>query len=172
MSRYRKTLEDATPEPNTGCLLWLGWVNKNGYGMVRPPGSRQLMWAHRWAWISAFGPIPEGLTVDHRCNVRSCVEVRHLQLVTAVENMKLAAERRRICPRCGGPWSRDGRERRVCVACLKRYTQTPERKARRRALFVLAMSDPARAAKQRAYQRDWQRANYTKRRESERGISS
>ena len=172
----RLSVEPATiPEPNTGCLLWLGWLNKDGYGMVRPPGTRQAMLAHRWTWIETFGPIPEGLTVDHRCRMRSCVEVRHLQLVTAVENTHLVAVRRSACPRCGGEWSRNSRQR-ICPACQARYFQAkdqePERKAKREARYQAHMeryrTDPVYREKYRAAQRKW----YTERQVQERGVSS
>lgn len=45
---------------------------------------------HRLAWEEAFGPIPEGMVIDHRCRVRACQNVAHLRLVTkrinALEN--------------------------------------------------------------------------------------
>ena len=42
--------------------------------------------AHRVAWEDARGPIPDGLTIDHLCRVRNCVNVEHLELVTIAEN--------------------------------------------------------------------------------------
>lgn len=45
--------------------------------------------AHRAAWTHAYGPIPDGMHVDHRptCD-RRCVNVNHLQLLTASENCR------------------------------------------------------------------------------------
>jgi HNH endonuclease len=107
------------PEPNTGCLLWLGHVNRDGYGRLRPRGARQMVMAHRWFWERVHGVIPAGMTIDHRCRQRACVEAAHLHLVSAVENTRLGASRRPVCPRCGGPWF-DGRRQRVCRACERR----------------------------------------------------
>jgi HNH endonuclease len=39
------------------------------------------------AWIVAYGPIPEGLQVLHRCDVRNCIEPTHLFLGTNADNM-------------------------------------------------------------------------------------
>jgi hypothetical protein len=60
----------------TGCLLWLGAVNTNGYGVVRSLGENLLV--HRVSYAMAKGPIPEGRLVIHSCNVRNCVEPDHL----------------------------------------------------------------------------------------------
>lgn len=73
------------PEPNTGCWLWLLAVNKkSGYGQMGVNG--RVLYAHRVAYEAWRGPIPEGLTIDHLCRVRSCVNPDHLEAVTMREN--------------------------------------------------------------------------------------
>ncbi|KKK63955.1 hypothetical protein LCGC14_2989040 [marine sediment metagenome] len=42
------------------CWLWMGTVNRNGYGMFWD-GGRNVR-AHRWAYEFCVGPIPDGLT--------------------------------------------------------------------------------------------------------------
>jgi hypothetical protein len=42
--------------------------------------------AHRFAYESINGPIPEGLQVDHICHNTSCVLVKHLRLATPSQN--------------------------------------------------------------------------------------
>ena len=76
-------LDNFVPEPNSGCWLWLGGVNE-GYGRVRV-GRKQAM-AHRVMYEREVGPIPKGLTLDHLCRVRSCVNPAHLEPVTTREN--------------------------------------------------------------------------------------
>lgn len=67
------------------CWLWTGCCNPQGYGWfyVTP---RQKVKAHRWAYEEATGPIPEGLTLDHLCKVKHCVNPSHLEPVTFGEN--------------------------------------------------------------------------------------
>lgn len=72
------------PEPNSGCLLWLGPLNSWGYGRVRVGSS--LVYIHRLAWEVAHGPVPDGLCVLHHCDVPSCVNTDHLFLGTHADN--------------------------------------------------------------------------------------
>lgn len=44
--------------------------------------------AHRVAYELFVGPIPEGLTLDHLCRVRHCVNPLHLEPVTRGENTR------------------------------------------------------------------------------------
>ena len=43
--------------------------------------------AHRIAYESVHGPIPEGLVIDHMCNTPPCVNPSHLQAITQRENV-------------------------------------------------------------------------------------
>ena len=70
----------------SGCHIWMGGVNDQGYGLIRH-GSRHKR-AHRVAWEMAKGPIPDGMVILHRCDVPSCVNPDHLSIGTQAENLK------------------------------------------------------------------------------------
>lgn len=70
----------------TDCLVWTGAINSKGYACFFADGASVL--AHRLAWEDVHGPIPDGLTIDHTCRVRTCVNVDHLEVVTRAENIR------------------------------------------------------------------------------------
>ena len=84
------------PEPNSGCLLWEGCLQhvppsripRNGsiqlYGSIRLRG--KMTRVHRVMYEAAYGPIPEGGQILHRCDVRLCCNPGHLFLGTHDEN--------------------------------------------------------------------------------------
>lgn len=94
----------AIPEPNSGCILWLRKVDPSGYGRVRHrPTSPIPLYVHRAAWEVANGPIPAGMCVCHKCDVRTCINPQHMFLGTLIENIAdMDAKGRR-----GKPFSRN-----------------------------------------------------------------
>lgn len=85
-----------TPEPNSGCWLWLLSTNnskRGDYGRAWVDGEYEG--AHRWAYRLFIGSIPEGLYVLHRCDTPSCVNPRHLFLGTALDNNRDRARKGR-----------------------------------------------------------------------------
>lgn len=81
------------PEPNTGCLLWMGARDAHGYGQLRV--GLPVRQTHRVAYSLAFGLIPDGLHIDHRCGQKACLNPLHLEPVTSAENTRRAARRNR-----------------------------------------------------------------------------
>lgn len=75
-------------EKTEGCWLWTGSLTYDGYALFRVGSERTG--AHRWSWIFANGPIPDGMQLDHLCRVRNCVRPDHLEVVTPAENTRRA----------------------------------------------------------------------------------
>src|SRR5260370_41696979 len=79
---------------DNGCWLWLSALSHNGYGeATRITGSLEQKTrkytrarAHRLAYEMLVGDIPKGMVLDHLCGVRSCINPKHLEIVTSQEN--------------------------------------------------------------------------------------
>jgi hypothetical protein len=69
------------PEPNTGCHLWLGRVDKDGYPVTDQPGLK-----HRPCRYMCEGLQPEEHALHH-CDVRSCINPEHLYRGDVAQNM-------------------------------------------------------------------------------------
>ena len=67
----------------TGCLLWLGYRDRDGYGQIKAAG--RVWQAHRYGYHALHG-FDTGLELDHRCKNRWCVNPDHLEPVTRQEN--------------------------------------------------------------------------------------
>jgi hypothetical protein len=65
----------------SACELWTGAVDQYGYGRL----SKSL--AHRLAYEKAYGQIPPGYVVAHRCDTPLCVNPAHLWSCTQHENL-------------------------------------------------------------------------------------
>lgn len=74
-------LEAATdPDPITGCRLWTGATDQNGYGQVWFEGRtvrlpRLLM---AWSYGAELDDVPSRLSTRHTCHEPRCVEPDHL----------------------------------------------------------------------------------------------
>ncbi len=87
-------LSRISPEPNSGCWLWTGDYHSNGYGQLEKHMRPRR--AHRFAYEAFVGPIPDGLVIDHKCQVRCCVNPDHLEPVTSGENTRRGVQRIRF----------------------------------------------------------------------------
>lgn len=110
-----------------GCWLWPKSSASHGYGQIGWGGKgegRGLVLAHRLSYATFFGPIPEGMTVDHVCRERTCFNPEHLRLLTNLENARNNGNSIKThCPH-GHAYdeantSRDRLGHRRCIACAQ-----------------------------------------------------
>jgi hypothetical protein len=86
--RFWTKVDDRMLGPG-GCWLWTAAIDKppNDYGYFQRSGGLGTVRAHRHAHEHMVGPIPDGMTLDHRmCRVKKCVNPAHLILCTQSEN--------------------------------------------------------------------------------------
>lgn len=75
------------PEPNSGCLLWIGGsFHTFGYGQLKVDGKPTS--THILQWERHHGPVPRGMQVLHKCDVPCCIEIKHLWLGTMADNQR------------------------------------------------------------------------------------
>lgn len=82
--------------PESGCWIWMKTTTQDGYARLGGSDALRNKQVHRLMYEQYVGPIPEGLQIDHRCNVPCCVNPYHLDAVTGLENQRRAAARRLI----------------------------------------------------------------------------
>jgi len=71
-------------DPTTDCWIWQGGLSHNGYAITSVNGSGRN--ADRVYYEQAYGPIPEGMQVDHLCVDPRCVNPAHLEAVSPAVN--------------------------------------------------------------------------------------
>lgn len=76
MSLRDRLLSQSIPEPNTGCWLWLGKLDRKGYAKVWRDGKEVV--ASRASYETFNGPLPDGANALHACDNPPCINPAHL----------------------------------------------------------------------------------------------
>lgn len=124
------------------CWPYTGSVEKNGYGKFSVSNTPKVrMYAHRYAYAAAYGPIPVGADIDHDhnrdaicpggwiCMHRRCCNPKHLKVATRSQNLANARTRNGQIEQLRCPWGHrrvEGASKcRVCNRLRQRWTRTP-----------------------------------------------
>jgi hypothetical protein len=120
------------------CWIWTGCIlKKTGYGRIHLTvnGKAVMMLAHRAVYELLVGPIPEGMTLDHKCHDpkvcrvgtacphRACINPAHLEPATGKANTlrsggPTAINAAKVVCIKGHPLVWNGRQR-LCEICSK-----------------------------------------------------
>lgn len=98
-------------EKRGDCWVWKGSLRSTGYGQIGVY-HEGIKPAHRVMYELCFGEVPKELTIDHLCEVKTCCNPRHMEVVTRGENVKRYFIRNKhkfsykpkpkVCMDCGG----------------------------------------------------------------------
>jgi HNH endonuclease len=159
---YRGTIAErfdrfTIPEPNSGCLLWLGAVDQHGYGQLRIDGRARP--ATHIALELAGRPVPAGLRACHHCDNPLCANAQHLFVGSQRDNvadmvskaradfsgLQLGWGHQKSRPHCyrGHPWTpettairtnKDGSTYRDCRICRRVHRRNTKQRRKARGL--------------------------------------
>lgn len=125
--KYREGWEERDMGYETPCWIWLRHKDRWGYGKLRKESPDGHWLAHRRYYEWHVGPIPEGMTIDHLCRVKACVNPAHMEPVPSAENTRRASRLRTHCKH-GHPYDETNTRyqggRRWCRICERERSRT------------------------------------------------
>ncbi|MBM4487419.1 hypothetical protein GS445_06495 [Rhodococcus hoagii] len=141
----KRALDNVDIDAN-GCHISRYSTSTHGYAQIgwHDADGRRGTTAHRAAWVAVHGQISEGMTVDHTCKQRRCVNPEHLRLLTNFENARRTGGRDWPLGQCVNGHSNihlqrvDGGRRTKCGIC----TAAAQRRYRMRKRARPGMNDP------------------------------
>lgn len=83
LERFRLSI---TIDGETQCHIWSRYKDHEGYGRFKDNGIVHR--AHRYIYQVINGPVGPDMHIHHKCFNTSCVNVLHLEAVSASENQK------------------------------------------------------------------------------------
>ena len=95
-TEFTDEVPDVPDPPGGRCLLWTGAKFATGYGAFgagKLPGPRTLL-AHRWLYQVIYGELDDETQLDHLCDNKLCVNLRHVEPVDRWEHAERTVERR------------------------------------------------------------------------------
>lgn len=90
--------DDGKPDTDK-CWMWTAGIFKNNYGKFNICG--KMVRAHRVAYILKYNKFDETMCVLHKCDVRGCVNQKHLWLGTKADNNRDRKNKGRNNSPCG-----------------------------------------------------------------------
>lgn len=122
-------LADAAQAEN-GCWEWQMSLNRGYARSARGNGKNgSSYYVHRKVWELMVADIPQGLSLDHLCCNKKCVNPYHLDPVTHRVNVlrgpgpTSANARRTSCGTCGADYAMRTDGRRFCRSCAARHNR-------------------------------------------------
>lgn len=91
--RVARRAYERVEKRDDGCWISTYSVASHGYAQIgwTTAAKTYMVLAHRAAWTHVNGQVPLGMTLDHICKTRRCVNPAHLRMLPNYENARRVA---------------------------------------------------------------------------------
>lgn len=125
--------------PSLDCWISTYSTASHGYAQIgwQDGRTRYAVLAHRASWELVNGPVPMGMTLDHLCKQKQCVNPDHLRVLSNYENARRTRGRDWPLGQCvnGHPQSETYQQpsgKRVCRPCNRAWQRRYQERQRAR----------------------------------------